>query len=92
MSDKRTGGSAFPVVIPGLVYSDGSSEPPSIEDRGMTLRDYFAAAAMQGCLSYSYCSPARGNYHENASANTVAEHAYEYADAMIEARKAPPAP
>lgn len=47
---------------------------------GMTLRDYFAAAALQGLIAHS----------ENLlSANTgpFATWAYEYANEMLEARK-----
>ena len=45
---------------------------------GMTLRDYFAAAALQGlCV----------NNHENEFADTIAEQAYLYAEMMMEARK-----
>ena len=47
------------------------------ESEGMTLRDYFAAKAMQGF--------ATGN-DAWTSVYQVAETAYEWADAMIEAR------
>lgn len=52
-----------------------------------TLRDEIAIAAMQGCLAYSYHCPSKGNYHENCDAEGVATKAYEYADAMLKARK-----
>jgi hypothetical protein len=45
--------------------------------KGMTLRDYFAAAALQGLLANGY----------NGSCNRAAINAFDYADAMIEARK-----
>jgi hypothetical protein len=48
---------------------------PSGMDRGMTLRDYFAAMAMQGVC-------ARVNWEPKATAET----AYKMADAMLEAR------
>jgi hypothetical protein len=41
---------------------------------GMTLRDYFAAAALQGILAYGVC-------------DGVAEEAYNQADQMLAARK-----
>ena len=47
---------------------------------GMTLRDYFAAKAMQGLLSTEYF---RGMPYK-----LVAEDAYRAADAMMEARDA----
>ena len=43
-------------------------------DSGMTLRDYFAAAALTGLLRES-------------EDNDVAKLAYQFADAMMEARK-----
>jgi hypothetical protein len=46
---------------------------------GMTLRDYFAAKAMQGLLS---C----GEAHDEATASVTASAAYAQADAMLAAR------
>jgi hypothetical protein len=77
---KDTGGSAFPQthVLPSL---DGSS-PGWMGYEGMTLRDYFAAKAMQGYIaSYSgpdVCSPDH---------DLTAAQAYGYADAMLKARE-----
>ena len=50
---------------------------PSVFDheRGMTLRDYFAAKAMQALVEKSYF-------------DTTARLAYEIADAMLKAREA----
>ena len=61
---------AFPVT-------DRNAGPAS---GGMTLRDYFAAAAMQGLM-------ASGGPVLNYSAATVAAMAYELADAMLAARE-----
>lgn len=61
------GGGAFPVSRP-----NGATHP------GMTLRDYFAAAALTGILAHSDGCP----YDEFAAA------AYEAADAMLAARGA----
>ena len=47
---------------------------------GMTLRDYFAAKAMQGFAADPNASWSNG-------VNGMAEHAYQWADAMLEARK-----
>ena len=64
---KETGGPAFPYVCDAAEhYSDG-----------MTLRDYFAAKAMQGMLA----DPSTPEIMDIAGA------AYEVADAMLEARK-----
>lgn len=80
------GGSAFPysVLEPdletrklfGSIYAD---------NRGMTLRDYFAAKAMQGLLA----SPrAPGDGDENpVTTKSIARLSYLMANAMLIARK-----
>jgi len=67
MSDKNTGGPAFPY---GTAYA------------GMTLRDYFAAKAMQGILVATVTPITVW------SQDDVAETAYNMADAMLKARQA----
>ncbi len=62
------GGPAFPV-------------PSLAVDSGMTLRDYFAAAALQGIL-------ARGQ-SLSSKKDEVLE-AFKYSDAMLKAREAKP--
>jgi hypothetical protein len=47
---------------------------------GMTLRDYFAAKAMQG-----YCS--NQQHTSNCTVEITADGAYEVADAMMKARE-----
>lgn len=82
MSDKN-GGSAFPhdeVINNSLIY-EGES--------GMTLRDYFAAKALQAIIARlpeSFDLP--GDDRMDASKALYAKGAYEYADAMIAARAA----
>ena len=68
-----TGGPAFP-----LPYESNDVLPFY---RGMTLRDYFAAKAMQGLLAQSQ-GTALGSSVEQA-----AKYAYAMADAMLKARK-----
>ena len=70
------GGPAFPNVPSDPQYSDW--------DRGMTLRDYFAAAALQGFLAASHTI---GNCPVN---DLYAMHAYNLADAMLKAREVKP--
>lgn len=53
---------------------------------GMDLRDYFAAAALQGALAYSGLNPMTGNYHENCTPHEAARAAYIWADAMLAER------
>ena len=66
-SDKPTGGSAFPRKGGEL-------------HQGMTLRDYFAAKAMQGLMS---CS----KWNDHVRPDSIAEEAYIMADAMLKARE-----
>jgi hypothetical protein len=76
MSDKNTGGPAFPTERIGRE----SGEYLTYQEEGMTLRDYFAAKAMQGILVGIECDP--------ATVPHVAESAYILADAMLKARDA----
>ena len=66
------GGQAFP-------FRDADGEGGFMTFPGMTLRDYFAAAAMQGLLAYPIPS--------NPTPDVIAEWAYEQADAMLAARQ-----
>jgi len=75
----KDGGPAFPTNFDMSTFTH--------ENQGMALRDYFAAAALQGMLAYSYVSPRNGNWHENSDERGVAVMAYMYADAMLEVRK-----
>lgn len=81
MTDK-TGGPAFPVPPPTLDGCGGYSYTAG----GMTLRDYFAAKAMQGLMQAYW-----DTHNEYASASSIikcqAESAYEYADAMLAERQ-----
>ena len=49
-------------------------------EKGMTLRDYFAAKAMQGMM-------ADGQAFRLVAESTLANTAYEIADAMLKARE-----
>ena len=72
MSDTiNNGGPAFPVTLfEGQTLGDGTAN-------GMTLRDYFAAKAMQGMLAAA----------EGYSNDELAGYAYIVADAMLRARE-----
>lgn len=63
---------AFPLLIPNVNDS-------AIHD-GMTMRDYFAAAALTGLLA----EPRNDGW--KMSGQVVARTAYEYADDMLKAR------
>jgi hypothetical protein len=75
MSNTNTGGPAFPQTE---VDRDGVT---ITHHSGMTLRDYFAAKAMQGLLAG--ITPTTVWSHDE-----VAETAYNVADAMLKAREA----
>lgn len=73
----ETGGPAFPSVTPAA----GGAGP--VTYFGMTLRDYFAAKAMQGLFaSDTRLWNQEGEWYERAKT------AYDMADAMLEARNA----
>jgi hypothetical protein len=74
MSNTNTGGPAFPTV--DYTKPVGSGNHIMTINGGMTLRDYFAAKAMQGLCS--------GN---NTNAKEIAQAAYIVADAMLKARE-----
>ena len=75
MNNKNDGGTAFPV----LHWINGESTGA---EEGMTLRDYFAAKAMQGLLELA---PQDKQQWTN---DLAAETAYAMADAMLKAREA----
>lgn len=64
MSEINTGGPAFPPSNPGYAH-------------GMTLRDYFAAHALQGGLAHNRPAAEMAGW---------AKWAYQVADAMLAAR------
>lgn len=69
------GGSAFPVL-------DNAGSGLCLREHGMTLRDYFAAKAMQGMLT----DLPKTCYGTDWKAN-VAYEAYALANSMMRARK-----
>lgn len=86
------GGAAFPHSSQPL-GAQGNPIGGEHTEWGMTLRDYFAGQALQGILSKAI----NPNSHGNGSVNWASTHApgptraaisaYEYADAMLAARK-----
>lgn len=64
---------AFPIPRHTRHFDD--SQGNYVQDDGMTLRDYFAAKAMQGIL------------FEGLEPEETAKHAYAMADAMLKARE-----
>jgi hypothetical protein len=85
MSDNtiNDGGSAFPYTEQNF---DGT---PYCAHLGMTLRDYFAAAALQGLVGEMMKSAADNRTTPHIAKIWLADGCYAVADAMIEARKQP---
>ena len=81
--NKETGGPAFPQYI--LEPNPAGGEPRIVWQEGMTLRDYFAAKAMQGLIS-SIGQWSAGTPNLEFS-DSVATDAYWIADAMLKARE-----
>ena len=78
-------------AFPSLHYSDKNEvgeEKEYSSFEGMTLRDYFAAKAMQGALSKSDCKSLVVLSETNCLGN-LAMHAYRMADAMLKSRTEP---
>jgi hypothetical protein len=73
-----------PPAFPTNQYANGIS--PSGFDTGMTLRDYFAAKAMQAQISVPETLIALGK--KTITADQVCGSCYEWADAMLKAREA----
>ena len=78
MNNKDTGGPAFP-VHPDMAGQLGCV--PSSSDAGMTLRDYFAAKALQNFRDQI------GSQSDQEWFDLMAEGAYRMADAMLKARE-----
>ena len=78
MNSKELGGPAFP-VHPDMAAQLGCV--PSSSDAGMSLRDYFAAKAMQSLIT----AP---NVRPMIEDGEVSWWAYKMADAMLKAREA----
>ncbi len=82
MSINNDGGRAFPRVLPDCKVAPMRALEVIEEHAGMSLRDYFAAAALMGIVSareeHRFPPPSR---------NLAAVDAYEFADAMIARNK-----
>ncbi len=77
MNNTNTGGPAFPQNT--LEPKKNGGEPLIVWQSGMTLRDYFAAKAMQGLLAGELTT---------TKMSVIASECYAMADAMLAARSA----
>ena len=82
-----------PPAFPTGIITDGKGKIIG-GSNGMTLRDYFAAKALQGYISArgwhpDFTYPADFNFDAGKrAADAVAVASYQYADAMLKAREA----
>ena len=79
MSGFNTGGSAFPLPK----GRDGANS----EKNGMTLRDYFAAKALEGLISKMAFELHADHEKAKEVHKCLAQSAYSYADAMLAERE-----
>lgn len=77
---KETGGQAFPRQ---QWEYDGQNNVLQYQEEGMTLRDYFAAKAMQTMIS----NPSIIDNDSDGAVNYAASASYKFADAMLKARE-----
>jgi len=83
MKNENTGGPAFP-VIGGHSESFGPFGDKELTI-GMSLRDYFAAKAMQSVIRIDWYNKDPRSYNEMA--DCIATDAYIIADAMLKVRE-----
>lgn len=76
MDKNNDGGFAFPV------WELNSNGQPEMTEFGMTLRDYFAAKAMQGLLAAQI-----HGFNDRPANLPFASMAYEMADSMLKERE-----
>ena len=76
-TQRNDGGPAFPgEYYEKITCPDGTTMPARRTSSGMSLRDYFAAAALTGLVASK----------DPGSINEITECAYDYADAMLAER------
>ena len=82
MKKENDGGNAFPLPI---AYKADRFMTVATDETGMSLRDYFAAKAMQSYLINNHTNVMADI--EGASFEEMAEDSYRMADSMLEIRK-----
>lgn len=83
MSERQDGGPAFPTTATLTApFGEWATARGSIftMDGGLSIRDFFAAAALTGIMAYP-------GGDEEVDTMEVALGAYEFADAMLKARE-----
>lgn len=91
MSDKNNGGSAFPEITTDAAETiEGREYSHTYSVGGMTLRDYFAAQWMNGCMASPSWVKGLDQVAAKEGVNlsaAVAQLSYQYADAMLAERQ-----
>jgi len=82
---KHDGGSAFPEVYTETHGEWGDYRSEVTSTSGMSLRDFFAAKAMQAIVSNNERTGPEFGY---ADVDIISRRAYQQADAMLRAREA----
>jgi len=86
MSDEKTGGPAFPQAMAFATLGSGIVTSDELGLAGMTLRDYFAAKAMQAAVMKAQHNFAHDGVEFPIDWADVAESAYDAADEMLKER------
>jgi hypothetical protein len=84
--NKTDGGPAFPRQFQRWDHDDCAWKTQEPEE-GMTLRDYFAAKAMQALIAAQAPNDLHIRYATNGATDPLTAGAYVYADAMLKARE-----
>jgi hypothetical protein len=85
MNEKETGGTAFPTTE---LWSSAEKKWVHSASAGMTLRDFFAAKAVQAAITSSAIWVTGEAAEEVKTIDDFAALAYRIADAMLKAREA----
>jgi len=75
-----------PIAFPTLIYNQTTGEPNGHE-KGMTLRDYFAAKAMQSIIRKYNGTKSDAFDFDDDDETAVAVYSYSIADAMLKQRE-----
>lgn len=86
-TERNDGGPAFPQITRLRKEGSGGHFTPQYDEGGISLRDYFAAKAMQAFISRADIAQAMSDYADGYYDEKVAQWAYESADAMLKRRQ-----
>jgi hypothetical protein len=81
---EKDGGPAFPVKH--WIYPEGTTDRIECVHQGMTLRDYLAAHAIEGCVERLYSDDLLEQLGMEGACEAIAIGGYRIADAMLRVR------